>query len=117
MGRFDGYLLVSDMDGTLINAKTQQIDEGNLEENKFVVRDFATGRHTVIEVSTVADRHSGGDYYIMTDFIKLVREGSTGGRTEAKGAVDSHVMCFAAELSRLEDGKEIVLEEYKNSLR
>lgn len=91
--------------------------EGNLEENKFVVRDFATGRHTVIEVSTVADRHSGGDYFIMTDFIKLVREGTTGGRTEAKGAVDSHVMCFAAELSRLEDGKEIVLEDYKNSLR
>ena len=91
--------------------------EGNLEENKFVVRDFATGRHTVIEVSTVADRHSGGDYFIMTDFVKLIREGKTGGRTQAKGAVDSHVMCFAAELSQKEEGKEIILEDYKQSLR
>ena len=48
---------------------------------------------------------------------RLVREGKTGGRTEAKGAVDSHVMCFAAELSRQQQGKEIVLEDYKNSLR
>lgn len=90
--------------------------EGNLEKNEFVVRDFASGKHDTVNVSTVLDRHSGGDYFIMTDFIKLVREGKTGGRTNAKGAVDSHVMCFAAEKSRKE-GKEINIEEYKEELR
>lgn len=49
MGRFDGYLLVSDMDGTLINSKTQQIDEGNLRAiEKFMAEGglfaFASGR-------------------------------------------------------------------------
>ena len=90
--------------------------EGNLEKNSFVIRDFATGRQQAIEVSTVLDRHSGGDYFIMTDFIKLVREGRAGGRTCTKGAVDSHVMCFAAEKSRHE-GREIDLEAYKEELR
>jgi predicted dehydrogenase len=90
--------------------------EGNLEKNEFVVRDFASGKHDTINVSTVLDRHSGGDYFIMTDFIKLVREGKTGGRTNTKGAVDSHVMCFAAEKSRKE-GREINMEEYKMKLR
>lgn len=90
--------------------------EGNLEKNEFVVKDFATGRHDIIQVSTVLDRHSGGDYFIMTDFIKLVREGKNGGRTSTRDAVDSHVMCFAAEVSRKE-GREIDLEQYKEELR
>ncbi len=90
--------------------------EGNLEKSEFTVKDFATGRHDVIQVSTVLDRHSGGDYFIMTDFVKLIREGRSGGRTSAKGAVDSHVMCFASEVSRKE-GREVDLAEYKNELR
>ena len=43
----------------------------------------------------------------MTDFIKLVREGREGGRTSTKGAVDSHVMCFAAEKSAKKARKSI----------
>jgi predicted dehydrogenase len=89
---------------------------GNLEENEFVVRDFATGRKETIAVSTVLDRHSGGDYFIMADFLRMIREGETSGRTDARGAVDSHVMCFAAERTRLE-GHEIDIDEYKKELR
>lgn len=90
--------------------------KGNLEKNEFVVKEFASGRHDTISVSTVLDRHSGGDYFIMTDFINLVREEKTGGRTAASEAVDSHVMCFAAEKSRKE-GCVVVLEDYKDELR
>ena len=89
---------------------------GKLEANEFTVRDFASGRKETVRVSTVLDRHSGGDYFIMADLIRLIREGKTSGRTDARGAVDSHVMCFAAEKSRAE-GREIVLEEYKQELR
>ena len=89
---------------------------GNLEENSFIIKEFATGKNDVVKVSTVLDRHSGGDYFLMTDFVKLIREGKQGGRTETKGAVDSHVMCFAAEKSRKE-GVEINLEHYKDELR
>ena len=49
MGRFDGYLLVCDMDGTLINSQTQKIDQGNLEAIKEFMAEgglfsFASGR-------------------------------------------------------------------------
>ncbi len=49
MGRFDGFLLVSDMDGTLINTKTQKIDDGNLLAIKEFMAEgglfaFASGR-------------------------------------------------------------------------
>lgn len=90
---------------------------GKLEDNEFIVKEFASGNHNINKVATVKDRHGGGDYFIMTDFIKLVREGTVGGRTEAKGAVDSHVMCFAAEQSQRENGKEIDLEAFKQSYR
>ncbi|MEG0357434.1 MAG: Gfo/Idh/MocA family oxidoreductase [Christensenellaceae bacterium] len=90
--------------------------EGNLEKNEFTLKEFSTGRHETIKVSTVLDRHSGGDYFIMNDFIKLVRMGKEGGRTAASEAVDSHVMCFAAEKSRKE-GRIIDLAEYKEELR
>jgi len=89
---------------------------GKLEDNMFTVWDFASGRKEEITVSTVLDRHSGGDYFLMADLVRLIREGATSGRTDARGAVDSHVMCFAAEKSRLE-GREIDLEEYKRELR
>jgi predicted dehydrogenase len=90
--------------------------EGKLEANEFIVRDFVSGRHDTVRVSTVADRHSGGDYYLMTDFIKLVRAGETGGRTDAGGAVDSHVMCFAAEESR-KNNTGVDISAYKQALR
>jgi len=91
--------------------------QGNLEDNAFVVKDFASGRAEKIAVSTVLDRHSGGDYFIMTDFIKHVREGIKGGRTDTSDAVDSHVMCFAAEKSRKGGGISVDINEYKEELR
>ncbi|MDR1028914.1 MAG: Gfo/Idh/MocA family oxidoreductase [Clostridiales Family XIII bacterium] len=89
---------------------------GNLEKNEFTIKDFASGRHETVGVSTVLDRHSGGDYFIMSDFVKHVRDDVKGGRTDAAKAVDSHVMCFAAEKSRKES-TEIDLEQYKQELR
>lgn len=89
--------------------------EGNLEENRFTIKHFATGRVDTIEVSTVADRHSGGDYFILTDFIKTVRDGTGNARTAVKDAVDSHVMCFASEVSR-KSGEAVDMAEYRAQL-
>lgn len=98
-----------------ISGTTGEI-EGNLEKNEFIIKNFASGRHDTISVSTVLDRHSGGDYFIMTDFIKHVRDSVKGGRTDVSNAVDSHVMCFAAEKSRKEF-REVDLCKYKQELR
>ncbi|MDO7206133.1 hypothetical protein Q5M85_20630 [Paraclostridium bifermentans] len=43
----------------------------------------------------------------MEDFVKLVSENGGEGRTSAKKSVESHVMAFAAEYSRL--NKEVVI--------
>ena len=61
--------------------------EGNLEKNEFVVKEFWTGRKETANISSVLDRHSRGDCFIMTDFIRLIREGKTGGKTAINGAV------------------------------
>ncbi|MEN2256965.1 hypothetical protein AAIB48_04045 [Paraclostridium benzoelyticum] len=42
----------------------------------------------------------------MEDFVKLVSENGGEGRTSAKKSVESHIMAFAAEYSRL--NKEVV---------
>jgi len=89
---------------------------GNFENNEIVITNFATGNQETIKVSTVVDRHGGGDYFIMTDFIKMIRGGDGANRTAVDDAVDSHVMCFAAEKARHE-GVIVDLDEYKEELR
>ncbi|TLS51495.1 Gfo/Idh/MocA family oxidoreductase [Paenibacillus antri] len=51
--------------------------------------------------------HGGGDGGIVRDFVRLVREGGKGkGLTAAEHSVQSHLMAFAAERSRIH--KEVV---------
>lgn len=91
--------------------------EGNLEDNCFGVRHFATNSTTRVTVTPVLDRHSGGDYYMMTDFIKRIRDNDIDARTRVDGSVDSHVMCFASEISRKDGGRPIDVLAYKDELR
>lgn len=100
---------------------------GKLEENKFIYRkynkdlknqkytsDDDTHIDTLIEVNLLDDResnasagHSGGDFNIMKDLCKLLRgEGTTISTTEIEDSINGHLICYAAEKSRLE--KKIV---------
>lgn len=54
-----------------------------------------------IPIPAAASGHGGGDYGIMHDFISILREGGES-RTSAAVSLQSHLMCFAAERSRLE---------------
>lgn len=45
--------------------------------------------------------HGGGDYYLMRDFVQAVRQGSTDSLSSAQVSLQSHLICFAAERSRL----------------
>jgi predicted dehydrogenase len=89
---------------------------GHFENNEIVITNFASGNQETIKVNTVVDRHGGGDYYIMNDFIKMIRNEAGSNRTAVEGAVDSHVMCFAAEKARKE-GIVVDLDEFKEELR
>ncbi len=62
--------------------------------------------------------HSGGDDKLLFDFIKLVESQSTNGTylTSLNHSLQSHLMAFASEQSRINDGEIIYLkEEVKNA--
>jgi predicted dehydrogenase len=46
--------------------------------------------------------HGGGDYGIMSDFLRILRDGGES-RSSAEVSLQSHLICFAAERSRKEN--------------
>lgn len=87
------------------------------EKNEIIILDFATGSKEVISLKKNASGHGGGDAGTMKSFIKLVREGGTGeALTSADVSIQSHIMAFAAEESRLTK-KVIELDEYIDNIR
>ena len=54
-----------------------------------------------LDIGTEASGHGGGDYGIMADFLRILREGGES-RSSAEASLQSHLICFAAERSRKE---------------
>ena len=46
--------------------------------------------------------HGGGDYYLMRDFVRAVQSGGDGNLSSARVSLQRHLICFAAERSRVE---------------
>ena len=46
--------------------------------------------------------HGGGDYYLMRDFVRAIQSGGDGNLSSARVSLQSHLICFAAERSRVE---------------
>ena len=84
--------------------------KGWMEEDKIVVTDFVTGNQTVHKLNTPKVGHSGSDASMMQELVSLI---ATGRQKEnvsnATQAIDSHLIAFAAEESRLANGKVIEL--------
>lgn len=88
---------------------------GAAEKNEIEVLDFLTGNRTIIQVSSGKSGHGGGDAGIMNEFIRKIRNGDVSqGLTSAAVSVQSHLMAFAAEKSRLEN-KVIDIKEFEKS--
>ena len=45
--------------------------------------------------------HGGGDYGIVSDFVRILRDGGES-RSSAAVSLQNHLICFAAERSRKE---------------
>lgn len=58
--------------------------------------------------------HGGGDFRMLMDFVEIVRNGEGDNTTYAgiESSVDAHLISFAAEDSRLANGKVIEMSEY-----
>jgi predicted dehydrogenase len=67
--------------------------------------DKRSGRETVLYKGGLTldeDGHGGGDDGLMEAFVKLMRGQEGGADTDAQASLESHLMAFAAEQSRLE---------------
>ncbi len=90
---------------------------GVMEENLIRVYDFAADEHHEVAIAPSGGMHGGGDEELMRSFLREVREYNGGeSLTSAKMSVQSHLMAFAAEHSRLGGGRSVDLDAYKAEL-
>lgn len=87
-----------------------------METNEIEIRTFGTGRSDVIKLGAAEGHvgHGGGDARLVQGFARSVRDygqGSYDNATSAKESVQSHLMAFAAERSRVEK-RMVQLEEF-----
>ncbi len=91
----------------------------DMNKHEIQIADFVTGDVSLLNVSEEAANrygHLGGDYFIMHDFVRLIQgEKPSKAVTSAAVSVQSHLMSFAAEKSRIEK-KVIDLKSYAESL-
>lgn len=90
---------------------------GSMDANEIEIINFLTESKKVIHLSKAKSSHGGGDYGLVKDFLKLIREGGVNkGLTNASLSVQSHLMSFAAEESRVTE-KSIDFKQYVNSIK
>ena len=84
--------------------------EGDVENGIITVKEFKTGNVNRISVAASATGHSGGDYGLINAFISAIMGREEAGST-VKESLESHMLAFAAEKSRVE-GRTIDMDEY-----
>ena len=87
---------------------------GDMEDARITVKDFASRNIETISIAEPFGGHSGGDSAFINDFVACVRGSGGLGRNVIRNSFESHYMAFAAEASRLEGGKMLKLEEFRN---
>lgn len=70
--------------------------------NTIEVHDHLTGRTETVHPLGAHVTHGGGDAGLMAAFVRAVREGTQPPLTDARSALESHLLAFAAEQARLE---------------
>ena len=89
----------------------------NMEKNYITVRHFGQTEECTIRPAAAEGTHSGGDAMLIRDIVNMIRSGEwEKARTRAELSVDSHIMAFAAEKSRLNHAV-VDIEEFKHEIR
>ena len=82
---------------------------GNMEDSFIEVRYF-TGEVEKVEVTTsgvTVGAHMGGDFFMLNSLYKALNGETVEGITYLDVSIESHLMSFAAEESRLNGGKPV----------
>ncbi len=77
------------------------------EQNKITIYNFKTKSMTTIDVPEASSGHGGGDAGIMIDFVESLRDENHVMKTNLEDSIASHLMIFAAEESRHNQGETI----------
>jgi len=87
-----------------------------IEVTKFTSNAIEGYEQKVYNTAMPQSGHGGGDVGLMKDFLRILQSGETNSRSSIGQSVESHVMAYAAEKSRL-TGKIIDVDELKEELR
>ncbi|MGL6107464.1 Gfo/Idh/MocA family protein [Romboutsia sp.] len=74
---------------------------GNHINNIIDVYKFGENHHKIIKPKQEVNGHGGGDYGIIKDFLSLIADDKGDLKTSAIQSIQSHIMAFALEDSRL----------------
>jgi hypothetical protein len=101
------------------NCRTMRYDgtkaslRGHGGRGVLMLCDFRTMSDRTIPISGGEGGHGGGDYGLMSAFVKALGGEGAVLHTSARDSLESHMMAFAAEESRLDGGKAIDMDEYR----
>ena len=93
---------------------------GDDEKSELVITRYSanadyTGESRKEQIQNAEGFHGGGDYGLTMDFLDEIRGLEARNRCSIERSVESHLMAFAAEQSRIR-GQVMDMEEMKNSL-
>lgn len=87
---------------------------GMMKEKSFSVFNYLTKSTQVFNLNVPPSGHSGGDVGIIRSFLQEIRQfNGSQGLTSAHASVESHMIAFAAEHSRLHQGESVNLPEFE----
>jgi len=82
-------------------------------KGEMALYDFRSGQEREIPIATQRGGHGGGDDGLMTAFVQAMGGEEQALRTSARDSLESHLMAFAAEESRLNGGQVVDMAEYR----
>ncbi|QNK57286.1 Gfo/Idh/MocA family protein [Paenibacillus sp. PAMC21692] len=89
---------------------------GDMDKGSFTLYRYATDERIEHRCSVKGDGHGGGDERMVAAFLRDVRSfdrNPSQGLTSATASLQSHLIAFAAEHSRLRDGESVRLAEFR----
>lgn len=88
---------------------------GNMSDNSISIYDFQTREETVVKFPVPTSGHGGGDDRIMKQFLSHIDKSDTSSLSSIDQSLQSHLMAFAAEESRLNSGHSVELDAFQQA--